>query len=100
MGCTSSSGWPLSSVYFFRIQDFTCPPRLLKVILYKPFSITVSDSLAACLVATSTFCPALPLDWGPGAATGFAVGAAAPPAFAAGAVAAGLLSGGGCGILK
>src|SRR5882724_11384750 len=99
MGCTSSSGWPLSSVYFFRIQDFTCPPRLLKVILYKPFSITVSDSLAACLVATSTFCPALLLDWGPGAATGFASGAAALE-FAAGADVAGLFSAGGCGLLK
>ena len=32
-GCTISSGLPAVSMYFFRIQCFTCAPRLVKTIL-------------------------------------------------------------------
>src|SRR5208282_5972742 len=45
---TSSSGPPLSSVYFLRTHDFTRPPRLVNTILKTSFSMTVSDSVAAC----------------------------------------------------
>src|SRR4051812_47957546 len=98
MGGTSSSGCPLSSVYFFRIHDFTCAPRLVKVILYSPFSITVSDSEAACFVAICAGCAAL-LDTEAEAVVGFALGAGVALVF--GAVAAGFVSGAeGCGLLK
>ena len=47
-GCTISSGLPSVSLYFFRIQCFTCAPRLVKTILYCSFSTVVSVSERRC----------------------------------------------------
>src|SRR5579859_2412170 len=44
-----SRGFPKSSLYSLRIQDFTSPPWLLKVMRYLSFSMTVSVAAEACL---------------------------------------------------
>jgi hypothetical protein len=80
------------SLYFFRIQEVTCPPRLENVIRYSSFSTTVELSAAAA-TATPDPLPAAAAD--PADAFGAAVcpaegaTAAADVCCSAGAVAAG-----------
>src|ERR1019366_7023237 len=94
---TSSSGPPLSSVYFFSTHDLTRPPRLVNTIRQTSFSITLPDSLAACTGPDA--CAGAPVEAGTceGGCEGFCVAPAAPgcPAERCSAVLSVLA--GGCG---